>query len=91
MTLQISKNEIKGSDLTRAMLKKYEGGGVHCVISDESDEAALNWCTYVNSPAGVTLIIKEDEDGTFVCKDGNKWKFAVPVDLIPLSQKKASL
>lgn len=67
------KKVLKGSDLTRHFLS--EGKWVVCYISDEDDQAAME---YLLS----SLITQIDDDGNFVESDGTLWSYAVPIQII---------
>jgi hypothetical protein len=74
-------NELKGSDLTRAML----AGGhkqIWCAVCDESDEQAM-MDHYDND---FTAYIVSFHDGYFHCRAGTPWSFAVPIKISAVTQ-----
>lgn len=73
-------NELKGSDLTRAMLARGDEK-VWCAIANESDERAM---TNLNGNYFMAYIVAF-EDGLFYCTSGMPWLCAVPVKIVPMT------
>ena len=71
-------NELKGSDLARAMLGRgYKK--VWCAIDDDSDEQAITDLTGND----FTAYIVDFRDGFFYCTGGMQWLYAVPIKIVP--------
>ena len=68
-----AKPNLKGSDLTRQMLK-YGAGSVRCYVDDNSDKEAVD--------DAMISTINEFYDGVFRRATGCPWRYAVPVDSI---------
>lgn len=74
-------NELKGSDLTRAMLARgYQE--IWCAVCDESDEQAM-MDLYGND---FTAYIMSFHDGYFYCNAGTSWIFAVPIRISAVTE-----
>ena len=69
-------NELRGSDLVRAMLKRGDKQ-VWCAIDDESDEQAM---TDLNGNDFMAHIVSF-KDGSFYCAGGMSWLCAVPIKI----------
>ena len=69
-------NELKGSDLTRAMLARGDKQ-IWCAVCDDSDEQAM-MDHYGND---FTAYIVSFRDGYFYCSAGMPWEFAVPIKI----------
>ena len=68
--------ELRGSELTRTMLKcGYKK--IWCAISDESDEQAIE----ENDGNDFTAYIVAFKDGYFYCTSGMQWLYAVPIKI----------
>ncbi len=74
-------NELRGSDLTRAMLARGDEK-VWCAIADESDEQAM---TDLNGNDFMAHIVAF-EDGFFYCTGGMQWLYAVPIKIKEIFQ-----
>lgn len=74
-------NELKGSDLTRALLARGDKQ-IWCAVDDESDEQAM-MDHYGND---FTACIVAFEDGCFYCNSGTAWLFAVPIKIVEATQ-----
>nr|QJS05602.1 hypothetical protein [Psychrobacter sp.] len=72
--------ELRGSDLTRAMLERGDEK-VWCAISDESDKQAITDLTCNDFMAHIVAF----EDGFFYCTGGMQWLHAVPAKIIPMT------
>lgn len=73
-------NQLKGSDLTRAMLERGDEE-VWCAVCDESDRAALSY----HCGDEFTAHIVSYHDGYFYCSGGTPWAYAVPVKLMAIA------
>lgn len=74
-------SELKGSDLTRAMLARGEKQ-IWCAVCDESDEnAMMDHCGN-----DFTAYIVSYRDGYFYCSGGTAWAFAVPIKISALME-----
>ena len=71
-------NELKGSDLARAMLECGHKK-IWCAIDDESDEQAM---TDLSGNDFMTHVVAF-EDGFFYCTGGMRWLCAVPIKIVP--------
>ena len=69
-------NELRGSDLTRALLKRSDKR-VWCAVDDESDEQAM----VDHCGNDFTAYIVTFKNGCFYCSGGMSWLFAVPVKI----------
>ncbi|MBF2719392.1 MULTISPECIES: hypothetical protein [unclassified Psychrobacter] len=74
---------LSGSDLTRAILE-HNNKEVLCAVSNNSDNQAI-----ADQPC--LLCIASFNNGRFVCKNGDLWKYAVPVKKIALTQTEVGL
>ena len=74
-------NELRGSDLVRAMLKRGDKQ-VWCAIEDESDEQAM---TSLGGNDFMAYIVAF-KDGFFYCTGGMQWLHAVPIKIVPITQ-----
>lgn len=79
--------ELKGSDLTQAMLERGDRI-VWCAVSNISDKHAME--TVENGYYELLVPIVSFEDG-FVCRQGNIWCYAVPVKKVELNQEDVEL
>ncbi len=66
-------NELRGSDLTRAMLE-HGDQQIWCAIDDDSDERAI-------IDHDFTAYIVAFKDGLFHCTGGMQWLYAVPIKI----------
>lgn len=79
-------NELKGSDLTRALLKRgYKR--VWCAVDDESDEQAIKY----QCGNDFTAYIVSFNNGCFYCSGGMSWLFAVPIKIVAVTQQEVNL
>ena len=69
-------NELRGSDLVRAMLERGHKK-IWCAIDDESDEQAMSDL----SGNDFTAYIVSFKDGSFYCAGGRSWLCAVPIKI----------
>ncbi|WP_444519561.1 hypothetical protein [Psychrobacter sp. AOP7-B1-25] len=69
-------HELKGSDLTRAMLARGDKK-VWCAVCDESDERAM-MNHYGND---FTAYIVSFDGRYFYCSTGTPWSYAVPIKI----------
>ena len=74
-------NELRGSDLTRAMLAHGEKQ-IWCAVCDESDERAMTELCGND----FTAYIVSFHDGYFYCTGGMPWKYAVPIKISAVMQ-----
>ncbi|CAN6960952.1 hypothetical protein [Psychrobacter immobilis] len=74
-------NELKGSDLTRAMLTRGDKE-IWCAVCDNSDEQAM-MDHYGND---FTAYIVSYYDGYFYCSSGTPWGYAVPIKISAVMQ-----
>lgn len=74
-------NELKGSDLTRAMLSRGDKK-IWCAVCDDSDEQAM-MDHYGND---FTAYIVSFCDGYFYCSSGMPWGYAVPIKVSAVMQ-----
>ena len=74
-------NELKGSNLTRAMLARGDKK-VWCAVCDDSDEQAM----MDHCGNDFTAYIVSFRDGHFYCNAGMPWEFAVPIKIIAVLQ-----
>lgn len=74
-------NELRGSNLTRAMLDRGDIK-VWCAIDDESDEQAMTNLSGNDFMAHIVAF----EDGGFYCTGGMQWLYAVPIKIVPITQ-----
>lgn len=77
---------LKGSELTRAMLKRGDHD-IWCAIDDDSDEQAMT--DHTNND--FTTRIVSFNKGQFICSGGMSWTFAVPVMLVAVTQAEVGL
>jgi len=69
-------HELKGSDLTRAILARGDKK-VWCAVCDESDESAM-----MNHHGNdFTAYIVSFNEGNFYCSAGIPWNYAVPIKI----------
>lgn len=79
-------NELKGSDLTRALLKRgYKG--VWCAVDDESDEEAIK----DQCGNDFTAYIVSFKNGCFYYSGGMSWLCAVPIKIVAVTQKEMKI
>ena len=69
-------NELRGSDLARAMLERGDKQ-IWCAVSDDSDEHAM---TNLEGNE-FTAYIVAFKDGSFYCAGGMAWLCAVPIKI----------
>ena len=69
-------NELRGSDLVRAMLERGHKK-IWCAIDDESDEQAMT----AHDGNDFTAYIVSFKDGSFYCTGGMSWLCAVPIKI----------
>nr|QJS05933.1 hypothetical protein [Psychrobacter sp.] len=69
-------NELRGSDLVRAMLECGHKK-IWCAIDDESDEQAMT----AHDSNDFTAYIVSFRDGSFYCTGGMPWLCAVPIKI----------
>ncbi len=79
--------ELKGSDLTQAMLERGDRM-VWCAVSNVSDKHAME--TVESGYYELLVPIVSFDDG-FVCRQGNSWRHAVPVKKCELTQEDVGL
>ena len=79
-------NELKGSDLTRAMLARGDKQ-IWCAVDDDSDEQAM----MDHCGNDFTACIVSFKDGCFYCSGGSEWLFAVPIRIVAVTQYEAKL
>ena len=82
----IMYNELKGSDLTRAMLARGDKD-IWCAVCDENDEQAM-MDHYGND---FTAYIISYSDGYFYCSAGMPWRFAVPIKICAVMQYETAM
>lgn len=79
-------NEVKGSDLTRALLARGDKQ-VWCAVDDDSDkQAMMDHCGN-----DFTACIVAYKDGYFYCSGGTAWLFAVPIKVVSVTQQEVNL
>ncbi|WP_313631643.1 hypothetical protein [Psychrobacter sp.] len=74
-------NELRGSDLTRALLKRGDKR-IWCAVDDESDEQAM----VDHCDNDFTAHIVTFKNGCFYCSAGMSWLFAVPIKIVAVTQ-----
>ncbi len=74
-------NELKGSDLTRAMLARGTKR-IWCAVCDDSDEQAM----MDHCDNDFTAYIVSFRDGFFYCSAGMPWSYAVPIKISAITQ-----
>ena len=79
-------NEIKGSDLTRALLKRSDKP-IWCAVDDESDEQAM----MDHDGNDFTAYIVSFKNGCFYCSGGMSWLCAVPIKIVAVTQKEMNI
>ena len=79
-------NELKGSDLTRALLKRGNKR-VWCAVDDESDEQAIK----DQCGNDFTAYIVSFKNGCFYCSGGMLWLCAVPIKIVAVTQKEMKI
>ena len=79
-------NELKGSDLTRALLKRGDKQ-IWCAVDDESDEQAM----MDHCGNDFTAYIVSFKNGCFYCSGGMSWLFAVPIKIVAVTQQEVNL
>ena len=79
-------NELKGSDLVRAMLERGHKK-IWCAIDDESDEQAMT----AHDGNDFTAYIVSFKDGSFYCTGGMPWLYAVPIKISEVVEKELIL
>ncbi|WP_413501617.1 hypothetical protein [Psychrobacter maritimus] len=78
-------NELRGSNLARAMLKRGDKKEIWCAVSDESDQEAIS---DLNGNDFTAYIVKS-QNGYFYCNGGMQWSYAVPIKIIPIKYTEA--
>ena len=74
-------NELRGSDLTRALLARGDKQ-IWCAVDDDSDEQAM----MDHCGNDFTAHIVEFKDDCFYCSCGTAWLFAVPIKTVATTQ-----
>lgn len=77
-----------GSSLTREMLKKGNKQ-IWCAVSNDSEEHAMT--IIENSHYSLLVYITSFNDDEFICREGESWRFAIPVRKIELTQEEVGL
>ncbi|OXL18925.1 hypothetical protein [Psychrobacter sp. DAB_AL32B] len=75
-------NELRGSDLVRAMLERGDKQ-VWCSIDDKSDEQAMT----AHDGNDFTAYIVSFKNGSFYCTGGMPWLCAVPIKIKQITQQ----
>lgn len=75
--------ELRGSDLTRAMLNRGDKQ-VWCATSNDSDKQAI--AAINNKDYRAVNRIVSFNDGYFLCSTGNQWAYALPIKKVELTQ-----
>ena len=78
-------NELKGSDLTRAMLARGDNN-IWCAVCDENDEQAMRG----HCGNDFTAYIVSFYNGCFYCSGGMPWHYAVPIKISAIGQYEAA-
>ncbi|MGP4713214.1 hypothetical protein [Psychrobacter sp. DM8] len=79
-------NELKGSDLTRAMLAwGYEQ--IWCAVDDDNDEQAMR----DHCGNDFTACIVSCDGQYFYCDQGTPWACAVPIKIIAVKQEEVDM
>ena len=78
--------QLKGSALTRAMLKRGDKQ-VWCAVSDDSDEETMQYLTDNDFTA---VIVSFNED-CFISTGGMEWAFATPIKIVALTETEVNL
>ena len=73
-------NDLRGSDLARAMLERGHKK-IWCAIDDDSDEQAM---TDLNGNDFMAYVVAF-KDGFFYCTGGMPWLHAVPIKIVPIT------
>ncbi|MGP5337819.1 hypothetical protein [Psychrobacter maritimus] len=81
-------NRLSGSGLTRAMLERGDEQ-VWCAVSHKSAEHAME--TIINVSSDFIMHIVAFEDGHFLCKEGGRWKYAIPIKKVEITQEEVGL
>nr|WP_181717020.1 hypothetical protein [Psychrobacter sp.]QJS05601.1 hypothetical protein [Psychrobacter sp.] len=76
--------ELRGSDLTRAMLERGDEK-VWCAVNNESDEHAMT--NIDNADYSFLKYIVSFNNSHFLCEDGTPWQYAVPVKKAEVTQQ----
>lgn len=79
-------NELKGSDLTRELLKRGDKR-VWCAVNDESDEQAIK----DHCGNDFTAYIVSFKNGCFYCSGGMSWLCAVPIKIVAVTQEEMKI
>lgn len=80
------KDQLRGSDLTRAMLARGDTQ-VWCAVCDQSDEQAMmDQCGN-----DFTDYIVSFDNGCFYCSSGTTWNYAVPIKISAIVQHEVAL
>ena len=77
-------NDLRGSDLARAMLERGHKK-VWCAMDDDSDEQAMTDLSGNDFMAYVVAF----KDGFFYCTGGMPWLHAVPIKIVPITHLEA--
>lgn len=80
--------KLVGSSLTREMLESGDTQ-IWCAVSNDSEAHAMT--IIENSDYSLLVYITSFNDGEFVCREGESWRFAIPVRKIELTQKEVGL
>ncbi len=73
-------NELTGSKLARAMLRRGDKN-IWCAVADESDQEAM---ADLNGNDFTAYIVRF-ENGCFYCSGGMPWLHAVPIKIVPIT------
>ncbi|MGP9752278.1 MULTISPECIES: hypothetical protein [unclassified Psychrobacter] len=79
-------NDLKGSDLTRAMILRGDKQ-IWCAVCDESDELAM----MDHCGNDFTAYIVSFSDVFFYCSGGAPWSFAVPIKISAVMQSEIGI
>lgn len=79
-------NDLKGSDLTRAMILRGDKQ-IWCAVCDESDELAM----MDHCGNDFTAYIVSFKNGCFYCSGGMSWLCAVPIKIVAVTQKEMKI
>jgi len=84
--LTMYHHELRGSNLTRAMLARGEER-IWCAVGDEGDQQAM----MDHSGNDFTAYIVSYSNGYFYCSAGTAWEFAVPIKICAVMQYEAAV
>ncbi|MDN3453575.1 MULTISPECIES: hypothetical protein [unclassified Psychrobacter] len=79
-------NQLKGSDLTRALLARGDKK-IWCAVCDDSDEQAM----MDHGGNDFTAYIVSFHEGCFYCSAGMPWGYAVPIKVSAVMQLEVSI